>query len=343
MPLFDTEADLFGYSKKTGGVQVPNQDELLRVSGRYMTMQQAIGELRPDKTIYFVTAGSWAMHDLLKYILMQTGPAEVKCFTWAVSIPGAQMIVKLIESGQITRCYFMAHSLMRKMCAAAMAILQNHCYKCVGACNHAKGFILKNDRWTVSVIASANYSNNPTIEGGAISTSPAVYDMNEKWLNPIFENSDNFIGDHMLTEYSPPARPEDKAQNEDSKILYLIRGLPGSGKSSLAAVVADAVFENDDFFDQGNGVYKFDINHLDSAKTSCYANTRDAMESGTRRIAVANTFVDDTALEPYYKLARIFGYKVFCLVAENRLGTQNIHRVPEHTIEKMRKRFKVKL
>jgi len=340
MPLFDTSADLFGYSSKTGATKVQTDEQLLKVSGKFMLMREAIGDLAPRRVIFFVTAGSWAMHDLLRYVLDITGPAEVHCFTWAVSPPGAQEVIKLITSGKITKCYFMAHYMMRKMCAGAMAMLQNHCVKCVGARNHSKGFILKNDRWTVSVIASANYSNNPTIEGGAITTDPAVYEMNRKWLDPIFENEDDFIGRNMISDYTPP---DPKQYDTTSRILYIVRGLPGSGKSSLALSIADEVYENDDFFTQGNGVYKFDPAHLPAAQTTCYSNVKNAMERNVRRIAVANVFSRSQLLDEYFKLADVFHYRAFSLITENRAGHQNVHNVPPDRIASMRKSFQVSL
>lgn len=338
MPLFDTSEDLFGYTKKTGATKVPSENELLKISGKYMLMKNAIGDLSDGKTVFFVTAGSWATHDLLRYVLNITGPAEVKCFTWAVSMPGAAEIIKMITSGLITKCDFMAHYLMRKMCADAMAMLQNHCHKCVGACNHSKGFILKNDRWRVSCIGSANYSNNPTIEGGALTTNPEVYAMNEKWLNPIFDNEENFI--EKISDYAPA---EEKTFDRDSKILYLVRGLPGSGKSTLALSIADEVYENDDFFTHGKGIYTFDLAHLPAAMTTCYSNVKNAMERGVRRIAVANLFPNSAAMDEYFKIADIFHYKIFSIITENRGEFQNIHGTTADQIQKMKSKFQVKL
>ena len=232
----------------------------------------------------------------------------------------------------------MAHYLMRKMCADAMAMLQNHCHKCVGACNHSKGFILKNDRWRVSCIGSANYSNNPTIEGGALTTNPEVYAMNEKWLNPIFDNEENFI--EKISDYAPA---EEKTLDRDSKILYLVRGLPGSGKSTLALSIADEVYENDDFFTHGKGIYTFDQAHLPAAMTTCYSNVKNAMERGVRRIAVANLFPNSATMDEYFKIADIFHYKIFSIITENRGEFQNIHGTTADQIQKMKSKFQVKL
>ena len=53
MPLFDTTEDLFGYSKKNGATKVPSKREILKVSGKYMLMKDAIGDLSDGKKSNF--------------------------------------------------------------------------------------------------------------------------------------------------------------------------------------------------------------------------------------------------------------------------------------------------
>jgi hypothetical protein len=48
-------------------------------------------------------------------------------------------------------------------------------------------------------------------------------------------------------------------------------------------------------------------------------------------------------MKPYYKMAEEFGYTVFSIIVENRHGGENVHNVPEATLEAMEKRFDVKL
>ena len=42
-------------------------------------------------------------------------------------------------------------------------------------------------------------------------------------------------------------------------------------------------------------------------------------------------------------LAEKYGYMVISMIVENRHDGENIHNVPEETIEKMRNRFDIKL
>lgn len=129
--------------------------------------------------------------------------------------------------------------------------------------------------------------------------------------------------------------------------LILLRGLPGSGKSTLAGVLSEngkyPVFSIDSYFtdDKGNYVFEFDKNHL--AYKQCETQTKQAMQSVCKKIFVDNTFTLDWEIEPYFKLADEFSYRVFVLTIENHHGNKNIHNISEEQIKKMAEKYKVKL
>jgi len=125
------------------------------------------------------------------------------------------------------------------------------------------------------------------------------------------------------------------------KTLFILRGLPGSGKSTLADSLGIDYVEADMFFMQ-DGEYKFDGTKLKAAHKWCQDRVRKIMELGMI-VAVANTFTQEWEMEPYYKLAEKYGYRVYSLVVENRHGGVNEHGVPNETLDKMENRFKLKL
>lgn len=136
-----------------------------------------------------------------------------------------------------------------------------------------------------------------------------------------------------------------------NKILFLIRGLPGSGKSTLGRIIwsEGVIFETDKYFIQENGEYKFDSSKLKEAHTWCKNQVEEAMKSNFKRedwypeIVVSNTFTQEWEMKDYFDLAVKYGYKVISLIIENRHNGKNIHNVPEEIIDKMRKRFEIKL
>jgi hypothetical protein len=46
-------------------------------------------------------------------------------------------------------------------------------------------------------------------------------------------------------------------------------------------------------------------------------------------------------MQPYFDLAKKYGYKVITLIVENRNNTKSVHSVPEASIEKMKNRFEI--
>ena len=93
------------------------------------------------------------------------------------------------------------------------------------------------------------------------------------------------------------------------KVLYVMRGVPGSGKSVASRLIVpkEQIFSTDDFW---GPEYNFDYNKLGEAHCWNQGRTRDAMEKGVSPIAVDNTNVIRKEIKPYTKLAKEYGYEV---------------------------------
>jgi len=117
--------------------------------------------------------------------------------------------------------------------------------------------------------------------------------------------------------------------------LVLIRGIPGSGKSTMAKrdFPNHAHVEADMYFEDEFGNTNFDGSKLKDAHRWCEEITRKLIESG-RDTVVSNTFTRIWEMEPYFHMGADE-----VKVVEATGNWKNVHGVPESTIKRMRDRY----
>ena len=132
--------------------------------------------------------------------------------------------------------------------------------------------------------------------------------------------------------------------------LILVRGLPASGKSTLAGGFSGLIgwnyprFEADDFFKDESGVYRFDVTKIGEAHAVCQNNARTALMDG-KNVVVSNTFVERWEMQPYLLLANRFNADVIVVdlfdggLTDSQLAARNVNGVPAAAIAEMRGRY----
>lgn len=124
--------------------------------------------------------------------------------------------------------------------------------------------------------------------------------------------------------------------------LTLIRGVPGTGKSTWAHAIAvnscpsPVVLEADMYFCRETGKYEFDFSMLGRAHDWCLNTTKVLLREG-HDVIVANTFTTMREMNPYINFAVEFGVDISVVTLTEEYGS--IHAVPEESMQRMRERF----
>lgn len=124
---------------------------------------------------------------------------------------------------------------------------------------------------------------------------------------------------------------------------YIMRGLPGSGKTTYAwkCFSHACILSADDYF-MDNGVYKFVPQFIGKAHESCFRRFISIVQRGISDVVVDNTNISAWEMAPYIMGASAFGYSpsIVELKASAELAlARNVHEVPEDVIRSMQDRL----
>ena len=123
--------------------------------------------------------------------------------------------------------------------------------------------------------------------------------------------------------------------------LILIRGIPGSGKSTLAKQIQQTekkflIVEADQYFIDSNENYVYNKSKIKEAHKWCQQLAIEWMQLGYS-VIVANTFIRKWEMQPYTKIANELKIPITIIITQGEF--QNIHNVPQSTIERMKAQF----
>ena len=173
---------------KSGSIPFAGSN-LLTIGKANEKLHQVFGKVIDGQSVHYASLGDWSTHDLLFFLLEQTGPARVYFTTWAISEYAIRQLYQFIEHGLILELkgIFDYRNGIRK--PAELQFLQKITTDIKAAKCHAKVTVIENGHWGISVVGSANYTRNPRIEAGVLCCDKTVAAFHRDWILKELSNT----------------------------------------------------------------------------------------------------------------------------------------------------------
>ncbi|XP_071379722.1 NEDD4-binding protein 2-like 2 [Centroberyx affinis] len=190
-----------------------------------------------------------------------------------------------------------------------------------------------------------NYDTEPNVNVGWSANA------HEGWSQHDSDWQQRADAENELREQQGQRQPADKAHVHDpSLVLILMRGLPGSGKSTRAKELLSTgpsglILSTDDYFAHKDG-YLYDPSLLGAAHEWNQSRAKEAMHQGRSPVIIDNTNIQPWEMKPYVQMALERRYTVHFNEPDTRwkfdpleLEKRNKHGVPQEKIAQMLDRF----
>ena len=153
-----------------------------------------LGDFKMGDNVHFSTDGRWSLHDLIVYILKQTGPAELYFCTYAIKEYQARLFSNMKETGLLSDIFALVDYRIGVHDAGAEQLLKANCKKLGYMRTHAKLVVLKNANWGVVIAGSANLTTNTRGDIGVITFDMDITNYRINWILKNIENGTDSKG-----------------------------------------------------------------------------------------------------------------------------------------------------
>jgi hypothetical protein len=179
---------LFKLNETKKATSYPAGSASIKLSKVEMTLAEVFPDFKPDHEYPYVSGAEWSTHDLICHILKTTGPVNLYAATWSVAEHAATRLSAMIEAEDLLSVHFLVDWRVQVRTPGFLAIARSKFSDVRVTSCHAKVFVLQNDTWSISCVGSANFTNNPRIEAGHISTRKQTADFHRDWILAEIKN-----------------------------------------------------------------------------------------------------------------------------------------------------------
>lgn len=180
---------MFGKNEKESAGSIVIPETLQFMMSESMLLNDIMKNVSPGVCVFWVSNGDWSMHEMLLALLEKTGPADVWMSTYAMNETAARVISQLKDENVIEHLYCLLDDRVDVRSAGSLQLIRAMTDKCTLLHTHAKVTAIRNSKFKISVIGSANYTENKRFEAGIVVCDDKVTDQQISWIEKALNDA----------------------------------------------------------------------------------------------------------------------------------------------------------
>lgn len=145
-------------------------------------LANAIGPLMDETSYHFDTGTLWHLHDLIIYLIKQSGPCKLYISTYAIKEYQARLFVNMKSEGLITELHCLLDYRNSSLDPEAFQLLEANCTSIGTMRTHSKLTVIESPEISIAITGSANLTTNTTADTGVITISKTVAQLRKTWI-----------------------------------------------------------------------------------------------------------------------------------------------------------------
>lgn len=155
-------------------------------------LKALIDALQPGKAAHYVSDGDWSMHDLVTELLPRYKPADIFITTYALREFPVRQLIMALESKTLLSVSMLLDARSRTRTPEVLQLAQFNLSRIRLTSIHAKVTVIRGAAGAVTIVGSANWTQNPRIECGIVTMDEAAAAFHINWIEKIMANAEIF-------------------------------------------------------------------------------------------------------------------------------------------------------
>lgn len=155
-------------------------------------LKRLLSAIYQNKNVHYVSDGDWSMHDMLNELTKIYSKATLYITTYAIREFAIRQMITGLEDKRIEQVNMLLDYRAKTRTPEVYQLASMNLTKIFLTSIHAKVCIIKSPAGYISIVGSANWTQNPRVECGVISTEKNTALFHIEWIEKLMNNAELF-------------------------------------------------------------------------------------------------------------------------------------------------------